>query len=69
MFDPFEVNRIGNIYVEERVMDAKNGRAMRRGRKNGLGLVQRVRDFMIAADRKLAGQPQSGTIPLTVAKK
>lgn len=69
MFDPFEVNRIGNIYCEERVLDAKNRRTARKNGKNEIGMVQRAGDFLIAAGQKLKGHPQSAPIPLTVTEK
>ena len=69
MFDPFERNRIGKIYVEERVLEAKYHRAARRGKKYGPGLVERARDFLNAIGRKLTGRPRGGTISLLGAKK
>jgi hypothetical protein len=69
MFDPFEVNRISNIYYEERVLDAKSGRKARKNGKNEIGMVQRAGDFLIAAGQKLKGHPQSAPIPLTVTEE
>ena len=69
MFDPFEVNRIGNIYCEERVLDATSRRKARNKRINEIAMVQRVGDFLIATGQKLKGHPQSAPIPLTVTEK
>ena len=69
MFDPFEVNRIGSIYVEERALDAKNDREARRNRENRIGLVQRAGAFLIATGQKLKGEPQSAAMSLMAVEK
>lgn len=69
MFDPMELSRLSRIIYEEKVLQAQNNRPAQRKAKNGIGLAQQVGDFLIATGQKLKGQPQSATMPLTVAER
>ena len=69
MYDANEVSRIANIYVEERVLDARK-------RRSGSGIGKQLKvvadnagEFLIAFGQKLKGQPQPAAAPAFIGDR
>ena len=69
MYDANEVSRIANIYVEERVLDARKRRSGSRIGKQLKIVAGTAGDFLITFGQKLKGQPHPTAAPALIGDR